>query len=254
MTGVIITYLPNKNYGFIKGDDKKDYFFHKYNIDKKDQHKICDGALVTFEQKATPKGYKATKIVINSDSDIKYNIPDNIYTSKSNYIKGWENVFISHWIVHSSSRKSPDEAKKEIIEKAKLVGANSILNLEYYKTTGSEPGTGYGTHYFTIHNFKGQLANIGKKSLNGKYSKDDLSKIDIYAKALKEKLKEKTQEAKVKRIYFWIFMICLIIISWVIATNVANNIIAIIITVVLFILTYILSHATNYDSWLEEIK
>jgi len=250
LTGVIKTYLPDKNYGFIKGDDNKDYFFHNSSINKNDLHKICDGALVTFEQKATPKGYSATKILINSDSNIKYKIPDDIYTSKNNYIKGWENVFISNWIVHSSSRKSPDEAKREIIESTKLVGANSILNLEYYKTTGSEPGTGYGTYYFTIHNFKGQLANIGKKSLNGEYSKEDLSKIDTYAKELKEKLKEKTEEARVKRIYFWIFIICSIAVSWI----VTNNILASIISLVLLMLGYILSHATDYDSWLEEIK
>ena len=250
MTGVIKTYLPDKNYGFIKGDDNKDYFFHNSSINKNDLHKICDGALVTFEQKATPKGYSATKILINSDSNIKYKIPDDIYTSKNNYIKGWENVFISNWIVHSSSRKSPDEAKREIIESAKLVGANSILNLEYYKTTGSEPGTGYGTYYFTIHNFKGQLVNIGKKSLNGEYSKEDLSKIDTYAQELKEKLKEKTEEARVKRIYFWIFIICSIAVSWI----VTNNILASIISLVLLMLGYILSHATDYDSWLEEIK
>ena len=29
MKGTITTYLPEKLYGFIKGDDGKDYFFHE---------------------------------------------------------------------------------------------------------------------------------------------------------------------------------------------------------------------------------
>ena len=31
MKGTISTYLPEKQYGFIKGEDGKDYFFHETN-------------------------------------------------------------------------------------------------------------------------------------------------------------------------------------------------------------------------------
>jgi len=74
MTGFIKTYLPNKGYGFIKGDDNKDYFFHKSNIKKEDINKICENALVEFEEKATPKGYNAINISIKNTSN-KYKVP-----------------------------------------------------------------------------------------------------------------------------------------------------------------------------------
>ena len=249
MTGIIKTYLNDKNYGFIKGDDGKDYFFHKNSINKYDINKICDGALVTFEQKASPKGYNAINILINSSDNINYKIPDTIYTSKNSSIKGWETVYLSQWKVYGNSRNSPEDAKNNMINHAKAIGANCILNVEYYKTTGSEPGTGSGTHYYTIHNFKGRLANIGKKSLSGQYSLDDLSQIDQNAKILKEKLILKTNQAKQKRLLFWIVIFFIIGLSWI-----KNKDMAIIITMGLIFIGFILSHTTDYDSWLEKIK
>ncbi len=248
MTGIIKTYISDKNYGFIKGDNGKDYFFHKKNIKKNDLNKICDGALVSFDEKATPKGYNAIKISINSSS-AKYNIPDTIYTSKQNNIKGWEVIDVANWIVHGSSRNSPDEAKNDMLEGIKLLEANAALNIQYYKTTGSEPGTGSGTYYYTIHNFKGQPANIGKKSLTGKFSKNDLSGINERAKELKKHLISKTNEAKNKRLIFWLILFFIIILTWILKKD-----IAIFVSVGLLFLGFILSHATNYDSWLEEIK
>jgi len=248
LTGTIKTYLTDKNYGFIKGDDKKDYFFHKSSVNDDNLQKICDGALVTFDQKATPKGYNAIKISINSTSDINYKIPDEIYTSKNTNIKGWDNICVSNWIVHGNSRNSPDEAKRDMLNGANLIRVNAVLNMEYYKTTGSEAGTGNGTYHYTIHNFRGRLANIGKKSLDGKYSKNDLLAIDKNAKKIKKQLIIKTNEAKNKRLIFWIVILLIIGISWIFKKD-----IAIFISGGLIFLGFILSHANDYDSWLEEI-
>ena len=249
MTGIIKTYLNDKNYGFIKGDDQKDYFFHKSCINKHDLEKICDGALVSFEQKATPKGYNAIKILINSTSDIKYSTPEKIYTSKNNSVKGWEVLDISNWIVHGSSRNSPDEAKNDMLHGINLVRANTALNMQYYKTTGSEPGTGKGTYYYTIHNFRGRPANIGKKSLAGQFSHNDLVGINNHAKKLKTELITKTNEAKNKRLVFWMILLSIIGLSWIIQKD-----IAIFVSTGLIVLGFFLSHATDYDSWLEELK
>lgn len=249
MTGTIKTYLSAKNYGFIQGDDKKDYFFHKSSINTHDLNKVCEGALVTFDQKATPKGYNAINIVINSSSNIKYTTPDTIYTSKGNKVKGWDIVDASDWIVHGSSRHSPDEAKQKMMHRINLVGANAALNMQYYKTTGSESGTGSGTHYYTIHNFAGQAANIGKKSLTGQLEYSDLVGINNTARKLKNELITKTEEAKNKRLIFWIILLIIIGLSWII-----NIGIAIFVSIGLIILGFALSHATNYDSWLEELK
>lgn len=249
MTGTIKTYLSDKDYGFIKGDDSKDYFFHKSSINKHDLKKICDGALVSFEQKATPKGYNAITISINSTSKINYNTPDKIYTSKISSIKGWDIIDMSNWIVYGSSRHSPDEAKNDMLHGISLVGANTALNIEYYKTTGSEAGTGNGTYYYAIHNFRGRPANIGKKNLTGKFSQNDLIGIDDSAKRLKSNLIIKTNEAKNKRLIFWMVLLSIIGLSWVIKKD-----IAIFVSGGLIFLGFILSHATDYDSWLQEIN
>jgi len=246
---MIKTYLDEKNYGFIKGDDKKDYFFHKSNIDKHDVNKICEGALVTFDQKATPKGYSAIQISINSGSNIKYTIPDEIYTSKSDRINGWEIIDRSNWLVHGSSRNSPDEAKRSMLHGIDLVNANAALHMEYYKTTGSEAGTGRGTHYYTIHNFRGRPANIGKRSLTGNFSKNDLVGINENAKKLKSELIMKTNAAKNKRLIFWLVLLSIIGLTWII-----NKDIAVSVSIGLIVIGFFLSHATDYDSWLEEMR
>jgi len=80
-------------------------------------------------------------------------------------------------MVYGSSRHSPDEAKEDMIDGAESIGANTLLDTQYYKTTGSERGTGQGTHYYTIHNFKGRAANIARKSPNGEYKLDELKTI-----------------------------------------------------------------------------
>ena len=243
MTGFIKTYLPNKGYGFIKGDDNKDYFFHKSNIKKEDTNKICENALVEFEEKATPKGYNAINISIKNTSN-KYKVPDEIITSKGHSFKEWEVICMSDWIIHGSSRNSPEEAKKDIIEKAKSLGVNAILDLEYYKTTGSEPGTGSGTYYFTIHNFKGRLANIGKKSLNGEYTKEELSNINEQIEKVKQNLLDLTKKSQTNNLIKWIFAIILAISSFYIYDN-------IIASIIILIIAYILPGSTDYDSWLE---
>lgn len=63
MRGIVKTYLPEKQYGFIKGDDGKDYFFHYSSfVNKNDVDKVYEDLYLDFEQKATPRGYSAVKI------------------------------------------------------------------------------------------------------------------------------------------------------------------------------------------------
>ena len=61
MKGFIKSCLDEKKYGFIKGDDKKDYFFLYSSVEATFRDKICDYTSVEFEPNATPKGYSATK-------------------------------------------------------------------------------------------------------------------------------------------------------------------------------------------------
>jgi len=180
LTGIIEYFLSEKKWGYIKGDNNKKYFFHINDFKTKTAVDIIqDGDIVSFEETLKPKGYSASKIffVQIDENTIKYIVPDTIYTSKVDNIKGWKTIDKSRYIIHGSSRNSPDNAKKDLLRKAKLYGANSILNLTYYKTTGSEMGTSFSlfsTHKYTIHNFRGNLANIGKPNIKGSANKFDL--------------------------------------------------------------------------------
>ena len=249
MIGIIKTFLEEKQYGFIQGNDHKDYFFHQSNVLNKHTHTICEGTQVSFEQKATPKGYSAIKITICTDTtDIYYTIPDTTYVSKSNSIKGWEIIELSNWIVQGTARSSPDDAKSIMLQRAKELSANCVLNMEYSKTTGSEPGTGKGTYYYTIHHFNGRLANIAKKSLSCNVTKDDLIHINKNAVKLKKTLIQQTNSAKEKRMIFW--AILLIIVGVILISEKEASFFIII---PILVIGYKLSHVTNYDSWLQEI-
>jgi len=213
MIGTVTSYLSDKNYGFIKGEDGKDYFFHDSSLkDKKDINKLCEDLILEFEQKSTPKGYSALNIsLLDNNITLKYNLPDTVYISKKDGIKGWEVIEESDWIITGTSSESPDSAKEDLINKANLIGANAIFYTKYYKTTGSEAGTGRGIHHFTIHNYAGRAMNIGKKSPNGKYSAQDLTFINKQASELKDYYRNKNKKFRIYRIIFWLIIILIFI-------------------------------------------
>ena len=173
LKGRVKTYLPNKCYGFIKGDDGKDYFFHVDQfINSNDIKAICEEAYVDFDQEASPKGYKATKCkLINQKEVDTYVIPDNFLTSKTQTIKGWDILEMGDWIVLGSSSDSADQARKNTIDYAIEVHANALVEMEYFKTTGEKdnrsifdsPNYEGGIYRYTIHNFRGRIARVAKK-------------------------------------------------------------------------------------------
>ena len=156
MKGFIKSCLDEKKYGFIKGDDKKDYFFLYSSVEATFRDKICDYTSVEFEPNATPKGYSATKIKI-LDKQIGYEAPSEFITTKSDHVNGYEIVELSNWMVCGSSRDL-DEAKADMIERAKSIGANSLIGMRYSKGTENE-----GNYYYSIHSFAGVAVNLGKK-------------------------------------------------------------------------------------------
>lgn len=245
MKGTVKTYLPEKRYGFIKGDDGKDYFFHQDEFRNKEHiPNICEEAIVDFDQQATPKGYKARNCTLVDPSEVfTYVIPDEFMTSKSSDVRGWEVMERSDWVVHGSSRHSPEQAKKDLVDSAEQIGANGIVDVEYYKTTGSESGTGSGTHHFTIHNFRGRAVMLGKRNSRGKYQADDLKGVNERAEVLKAQLVKKTEASELKQYAVWF---AVMVASWFAWGEVPFLIIGFV------ILGLIFGHSANYDAWLEK--
>jgi len=101
------------------------------------------------------------------DRSFLYQTPKDVFWSKGNDVKGWEVLERSNWTIYASGRGDPANVREELKSNARIVGANAVVNIDYFTTTGSESGTGRGTHYYTIHNYCGQPVNIGKKSDRG---------------------------------------------------------------------------------------
>ena len=245
---MVKTFLPEKGYGFIEGEDGKDYFFHINSFrDKQGSHVLSEESLIEFEQTATPKGYQAKKCVLldSSRQSLRYNNPREFITSKSSTVRGWEIMEPGHWIVHGTSRDSPDAARKEAIDNAQELGANAILEFEYYKKTGSEAGTGEGTYYFTIHNFKGVPVTLARKNANGKYRDSELIGQNERARKLKTLLKKKTTDSMKQAVAVWVVILFLSLFLLTFSP---------VLIIPLLILGYLFGRPKNYDRWLESIS
>lgn len=248
MKGSIKTYLPEKLYGFIDGDDGKSYFFHANDLmPEHDRSELAEQRYVSFDQQASPKGYKAQRItLLDAGSEIRYTIPDRVLTSKHDAVNGWEIVDLSRWIVHGSCRHSPDSAKQALVNGAQQIGANGLVRMNYYKTTGSERGTGKGTHYFTIHNYQAQAVHLAKKNMSGKYTLPELSGLHDRALRVKRRLVKRTW---LHRKILWGILAAAYIALAVVKPE-QNVLIAAGIASV--ILGTLLGFRLNYHSWLQE--
>ena len=60
MTGKITHVVPDKGYGFITGEDGRDYYFHRSALEPGQPFDhLLDGAAVTFDAAHAPKGLRA---------------------------------------------------------------------------------------------------------------------------------------------------------------------------------------------------
>lgn len=254
MQGTIHTYISEKNYGFIKGDDGRDYFFNR-DFFSNAQHRasILDDARVEFEPAASPKGYRAKKCVLlnfpdDATSIATYVTPDDFPTTKMKEIKGWEIIDRGQWIVHGSSRDSPDDAHKNLCFNARRVGANALIDVSYYKTTGAEAGSGRGTHHFTIHNFRGRIVTVAKKNSKGTLRLMDLLGLNQRAEAEKQRLMDIFDKSTRKAVKVWAFALPLLGIEWLLLPSGTTYWVVTVITV---LIALVIGQIDKDDEWLE---
>jgi cold shock CspA family protein len=173
MEGTISTYLMSKGYGFIKGDDGNDYFLHQR--DTPDGYEPRPGLRVKFDEAATPKGYRARRVrPMAVASTGRYMTPPQVIETKQSEFPDWEVLESVPWHIIGTSRESPDAARGDLQERARELGANAVMLVEYFKTQGAEAGTGRGMHHFTIHNFRAVPALVGRASESGGHPKEEL--------------------------------------------------------------------------------
>ncbi len=62
LQGKVKWFSQSKGYGFITGNDNKDYFLHYSNIKMEGFKHLAEGDEVEFEREATDKGDKAINV------------------------------------------------------------------------------------------------------------------------------------------------------------------------------------------------
>ncbi len=152
MKGHITSYVEEKQYGFIKGENGKDYFFHKNDV--VDQNEILDGLNVIFDPIPTRKGLAAKSVQLGLANIPIYLDPDRfVFTSESS-INGHEILFIT---TYSIEDKDPNIAKLALRERALLYGLNGVVGVHLEKRTAMS-----GNYRYTVHRFTGGLCLIKK--------------------------------------------------------------------------------------------
>jgi len=173
MEGTVRSFLPTKGYGFVRGDDGNDYFLHEQDMPK--GLAPHPGQRVTFEETATPKGYRARRVQpLLATPTGRYVVPGQIIETKGAEFPDWEILESIPWYIIGTSRASPDAARLDLRGRAREIGANAVTLVEYFKTTGSEAGTGRGTHHFTVHNFLAAPVVVGRATHSGGAERESL--------------------------------------------------------------------------------
>jgi cold shock protein len=62
-TGTIKKLVSDRGFGFITGEDGKDYFFHRDGLDSSlDFDRLAGGEKVSFDIESSPRGPRAVKV------------------------------------------------------------------------------------------------------------------------------------------------------------------------------------------------
>jgi len=243
LKGKVKGFLPEKGYGFIKGDDRKDYFFHRNDLQNpNDERQIYDEVFVSFTQAVTPKGYKAKQVeLINADAVDIYIYPDKFLYFKTSTVRGWEIVEASSLRVIGTSRQSPQAAREITLKRARNLGASGMIQLEYIKTRGSEPGTGRGIYYFTIHNYVGRPMTLAKKNASSSLPRSHFLGLDTKVRGEKTKLQAMIEESKAQAKKKWLNLAPVALIGGLIISP---------LFFVLILAGRFFIHSEEYDYWL----
>jgi cold shock CspA family protein len=199
--GEIESFLPQRNYGFIIGNDGVQYFFHKNDFVKA-PGSIVAGHPVSFVPGLGRRGFRAGSIdlVHINDSDLLYIVPDSFLQFKDRDTKKWEILNSADGYI-AVKDDDLDTARNNLCELAKSLHANALINVTYKRSTGCD----YNYRY-SVHNFSGIPVQLARRSSRGTVKKNDFKDINAaYQEWVKQEKERKNNEAD----GFEIFVYCL---------------------------------------------
>lgn len=192
-TGVIKSFVEEQGYGFIQ-TDKSSVYFNVKDLSYKILDELKIGQLVTFDEIPTPKGNKAVNVSIADKNMFKYIFPEEtiILREHRKLPPGYVILSNSNFEIFANLR-DPTNLEALFTKYLSILGANAAIDVKLTKTTGSEPGTGSGTHYYTIHRFSGKVARIAKISSEG-HSISKLQDLDTHIQNLINRDSERMEQ------------------------------------------------------------
>lgn len=198
MYGKITSFVIEKGFGFIHGEDGKDYFFHANDFSGSRPEAFTDGLPVHFDPTATPKGYRAHRCKTVDTASLGFEAPDSLLTSKENNIKGWAVVQHCDWVIESDWTQDKEAALAQCKVRAEKLGANALLEFSYKRKTDSE-----GNYHFTAFQYVGRPAFVARKSPAGKLREGSFPPLNENAESIKRAHEVETEECLQRKKAYW---------------------------------------------------
>lgn len=152
LKGKVVSYLTIKKYGFIKGDDGADYFFHFKNLlDKDTEQKLVKNAVVSFDPTPSPKGLVAKKVAVQNVF-FKKELVDFFTTQNTKPAHG--TVEISGFI-RTPFYNDLSDAKQHMKRLAVELGCSAVLNQQIEKKKCEDDN-----YIFSMYACSGDLAIV----------------------------------------------------------------------------------------------
>jgi hypothetical protein len=95
-----------------------------------------------------------------------------------------------------------------------------------------------------VHNFRGQLATVAKRSANGTWGKDQLSGLNERAESLKRELVAQTRASKRKRNLLWSAVVVASMVSLPTLPG---------LVIVWLLAGFLFGRSTDHDGWLQKV-
>jgi cold shock CspA family protein/uncharacterized protein YbjQ (UPF0145 family) len=179
MRGTVRSFLPQKSFGFIHGEDGNDYFFHIADVAGAVQ--LAPLQSVQFDPTATPKGLKARSVQPGPMPQLIQVTPNQFIMTKLNYVRGYEIVrqVGTAW----GKSNDPNVARDLLKQQAIGLGANAVINMGCDRYTEQK---GCSNYRYTMHRFDGTAvvvarneyafdADISSSAKHGNYSRSHFS-------------------------------------------------------------------------------
>ncbi len=155
MRGTVKSFLPEKAYGFIRGEDGRDYFFHLNDL--VNRFEPVPLQTVYFDPTATRKGLKARSIQAGPMPTVTPVGPNHFIMTRDNYVRGYEIIRMVGTL--RARANDPNVARNNLRTIAIDLGANAIINMTCTRSSEQE---GCSNYNYTMHHFEGTAVVVAR--------------------------------------------------------------------------------------------